>query len=58
MVLCWTEVKTQRMVRKENGQDEEEQQRPAVQTISDPGQGDGGVLEALGSFVRAVRETK
>ena len=38
---------------KENGQDEDEQQRAAVQTVSDPGRGDRGVLE-----VRATRGTK
>ena len=35
---------------KEDGQDEDEQRRAAVQTISDPGQGDGGA--------RAIRGTK
>ena len=43
---------------KGDGQDEDEQRRAAAQTISDPGQGDGGVLEALGNPVMAVRGTK
>ena len=30
----------------EDGEDKNEQQGAAVQTISDPGQGDGGVLDA------------
>ena len=42
----------------EDGQDVNEQQGAAVQTISDPGQGDGGVLDALGNLVRAVCGTK
>ena len=43
---------------KEDGQDEGEHRRAAVQTISDLGQGDGGVLTALGSLARATRGTK
>ena len=42
---------------REDGQDEDEQQGAAVQIISDPGQSDGGVLDALGNLVRAVRGT-
>ena len=33
---------------KNDGQDEDEQRRAAVQILSDPGQGDGGVMEAPG----------
>ena len=42
---------------REDGQDEDEQQGAAVQIISDPGQSDGGVLDALGNLVRALRGT-
>ena len=42
----------------QDGQDEDEQQRAAVQIITDPGQGDGGVLDALGNLVTAIRGTK
>ena len=38
-------------------QDESGQQGVAAQTTSDPGQGDGGVLEALGHPARAIRGT-
>ena len=41
----------------EDGQDEKEQQGAAVQTISDHGQGDGGVLDALDNSVSAIRGT-
>ena len=40
---------------KEDGQDENEQQGAAVQSISDPGQSDEGVLEALGNLVKTIR---
>ena len=43
---------------KEDEQDEDEQRRAAVQTVSDPGQGDGGVLEAPRNQVTATRGTK
>ena len=43
---------------KEDGQDENEQQGAAVRTLSDPGQGDEEVLDALGILVRAIRGTK
>ena len=43
---------------KEDRQDENEQQGAAVQTVSDPGQGDGGVLDTLGFPVRPIRGTK
>ena len=43
---------------KEDGQDEGEQRRAVVQTISDPGQGDGGALEAAGNLVRATLGSK
>ena len=43
---------------KEDGQDEDEQREAAVRIISDPGQGDGGVLDALENLVRAIRGTK
>ena len=43
---------------KEDGQDENEQQGAAVQTVSDPRQGDGGVLDTLGFPVRPIRGTK
>ena len=36
------------MVTTEDGQDEDKQQGAVVQTVSDPGQSKGGVLEALG----------
>ena len=39
---------------KEDGQDENEQQGAAVQTVSDPRQGDGGVLDTLGFPVRPI----
>ena len=42
----------------EDGQDENEQQEAAVRIISEPGQSDGEVLDALGNLVRAIRETK
>ena len=42
---------------KEDGQDEHEQREAAVRIVSDPGQSDGGVLDALGNLVRAVRWT-
>ena len=41
----------------EDGQDEKEQQGAVVQTISDHGQGDRGVLDALDNSVRAIRGT-
>ena len=41
----------------EDGQDEREQQGAAVQTISDHGQGGGGVLDALDNSVSAIRGT-
>ena len=41
----------------EDGQDEKEQQGAAVQTTSDHGQGDGGVLDAPGNSVRTIRGT-
>ena len=43
---------------KEDGQDEDEQREAAVRIISDPGQADGGVLDALENLVRAIRGTK
>ena len=43
---------------KEDLPDENEQQGAAVQTISDPRQGDGGVLDTLGFPVRPIRGTK
>ena len=43
---------------REDGQDEDEQQGATVQTISDPRQSDGGVLDALVNLVRAIRGTK
>ena len=43
---------------REDGQYEDEQRRAAAHTISDPGQGDGGVLDARGNLVRAIRGTK
>ena len=42
---------------KEDGQDENEQRRAAVRTISNLGRGNGGVLEALGRTVKAIRGT-
>ena len=43
---------------KEDGQDEDEQREAAVRIISDPGQSDGGVLDALENLNWAVRGTK
>ena len=43
---------------KEDGPDENEQQGAAAPTISDPRQGDGGVLDPLGFPVRPIRGTK
>ena len=40
------------------GQDEDGQQGAAAHTIAAPGQGDGGVLDALGGLARATRGTK
>ena len=54
-------VGPQRKVRdgdKEDNRDENEQLEAAVRIISDPGQSDGGVLDALGNLVRAIRGTK
>ena len=42
----------------EDGQNENGQQGARAQTISHPGQGDGGVLEAPENLVRAVRGSK
>ena len=47
-VWRWTEAKHAMDGEKEDGQDEGEQRRAAVQTISDLGQKRGGVVEALG----------
>ena len=44
------------MVTKRDGQDDDDEW--GVETISDPGQGDGGALEALGIPVTATRGTK
>ena len=41
----------------EDGQGENDQRGTAVQTICDLGQGGGGVLDALGKLVRAIRGT-
>ena len=38
---------------KDDGQDEGKQRGEAMHTICDPGQGDGGALEAPGKLVRA-----
>ena len=43
---------------KEDGQDVNEEQGVAVRTISDLGQGDGGVLDESGNMVRAIRGMK
>ena len=43
---------------KKDGLDEVEQQGGAVRTISDPGQGDEEVLDALVILVRVIRGTK
>ena len=50
------ELRTRRNGDKEVGLDESWQQGGAVQTFSDPGHGDGGVLEEPENLVRAVRE--
>ena len=43
---------------KEDGPNKGEQWRAAMQTVSDPGQRDGRVVEALGSPMKAIRGTK
>ena len=41
-----------------NERDENEQLEAAVRIISDPGQSDEGVLDALANLVRAIRGTR
>ena len=53
--LVWDRTENSANGDKEDGQDENGQQGAAVQTIADPGQVDGGVLEAPGNLVRAIR---
>ena len=53
-----TELRSRRMVTKKMHKTRLGKEGLAAQTVYDPGQGDGGVQEALGNIVRAVRGTK
>ena len=56
--LAWDGTETSANGDGEDGQNEPGQRGAAAQTVSDPGQGDGGVLETQENLMRAVRGLK